>query len=167
MSVHLSTWNNSAPTGWVFMKIDIWIQQCFIMNVPILKPYISATTNPKWMKLVPRERPWPRVSYDCCLIQLLATKQTLLFVIEKIALMQHKQDFVHDYGAACISTTLRDWSTTGKEHSFWYKQFKETGCLCKGKSPGQPCTLERHVWDELSYRVDDVHVAGGGHIERL
>jgi hypothetical protein len=35
------------------------------MNVPILKPYISATTNPKWMKLVPRERPWPRVSYDC------------------------------------------------------------------------------------------------------
>ena len=38
---------------------------CFIMNVPILKPYISATTNPKWMKLVPREWPWPRVSYDC------------------------------------------------------------------------------------------------------
>ena len=34
------------------------------MNVPILKPYISATTNPKWMKLVPHERPWPRVSYD-------------------------------------------------------------------------------------------------------
>ena len=37
----------------------------FIMSVPILKPYISATTNPKWMKLVPRQRPWPRVSYDC------------------------------------------------------------------------------------------------------
>ena len=38
---------------------------CFVMNDPILEPYISSTTNPKWMKLVPRERPWPRVSYDC------------------------------------------------------------------------------------------------------
>jgi hypothetical protein len=38
---------------------------CFIINIPILKPHISATTNPKWMKLVPRERPWPSVSYDC------------------------------------------------------------------------------------------------------
>ena len=25
----------------------------------------------------------------------------------------------------------------------------------------------RRVWDELSYRVDVVHAAGGGHIERL
>ena len=29
LSVHLfvrpSTWNNSAPTGWIFMKFDIWV----------------------------------------------------------------------------------------------------------------------------------------------
>jgi hypothetical protein len=25
MSDHLSTWNNSAPTGWIFMKFDIWV----------------------------------------------------------------------------------------------------------------------------------------------
>ena len=24
MSVHPSTWNNCAPTGWIFMKVDIW-----------------------------------------------------------------------------------------------------------------------------------------------
>ena len=24
----------------------------------------------------------------------------------------------------------------------WYKQFKETGCLCKGKMPGRPRTSE-------------------------
>jgi len=23
MSVRLSTWNNSAPTGWIFMKFDM------------------------------------------------------------------------------------------------------------------------------------------------
>jgi len=42
------------------------------------------------MKLVPRERPWPRVSYDCRQIPLLAPKQTLPLVIEKMASMQHK-----------------------------------------------------------------------------
>ena len=25
MSVHLSAWNNSAATGWIFMKFDIWV----------------------------------------------------------------------------------------------------------------------------------------------
>ena len=25
MSFHPSTWNNSAPTGWTFMKFDIWV----------------------------------------------------------------------------------------------------------------------------------------------
>jgi len=35
------------------------------MNVPILEPYISVTTKPKWIKLLPRKRPWPRVSYNC------------------------------------------------------------------------------------------------------
>jgi len=27
----------------------------------------------------------------------------------------------------------------------WYKQFQETGCLCKGKSPGRPRTSEENV----------------------
>ena len=49
----------------------------------------------------------------------------------------------------------------------WSKQFKETGCLYKGKIPGRPRTSERRVWDELSYRVVDVRTAGGGHIEHL
>jgi hypothetical protein len=25
VSVHLSAWNNSAPTGWVLMKFNIWV----------------------------------------------------------------------------------------------------------------------------------------------
>jgi len=25
MSVCLSGWNSSAPTGWIFMKFDIWV----------------------------------------------------------------------------------------------------------------------------------------------
>jgi len=73
---------------------------CFIMNVSILKTYISATTNLKWMKLAPRERPWPRVSYDCCWIPLLAPKQTLLLVTEKVALM----DWTH--GTQSLGTKL-------------------------------------------------------------
>jgi len=24
-SFHLSVWNHSAPTGWIFMKSDIWV----------------------------------------------------------------------------------------------------------------------------------------------
>jgi len=70
------------------------------MNVPILKPYISATTKPKRMKLVPREWPWPRVSYDCRYIPLLAPKQTLPLVIEKMASM----DWTH--GTQRLGTTL-------------------------------------------------------------
>ena len=29
--VHLSSWNNSAPTGWIFMEYDIWV---FFRNLP-------------------------------------------------------------------------------------------------------------------------------------
>jgi len=38
----------------------------------------------------------------------------------------------------------------------WYKQFTETGCLCKQKAP----TLTR-VWQELEYRVDVCRVISG------
>jgi hypothetical protein len=27
----------------------------------------------------------------------------------------------------------------------WYEQFQETGCLCKGRSPGRPRTSEENV----------------------
>ena len=27
----------------------------------------------------------------------------------------------------------------------WYEQFQETGCFCKGKSPGRPRTSEENV----------------------
>jgi hypothetical protein len=30
MSAHLSTWNNSAPTGWILMKFDILV---FLKNL--------------------------------------------------------------------------------------------------------------------------------------
>jgi len=39
----------------------------------------------------------------------------------------------------------------------WYKQFTETGCLCKQKSSVRPLTAE-----ELEYRIDVCRVTGGG-----
>jgi hypothetical protein len=44
---------------------------------------------------------------------------------------------------------------TDKTIRAWYKQFTETGCLCKQK------------WQELEYRIDVCHVTRGAHIEHL
>jgi len=44
----------------------------------------------------------------------------------------------------------------------WYKQFTETGCLCKQKAP-----MLTHVWQELEYRIDVCRVAHGAHTEHL
>ena len=44
----------------------------------------------------------------------------------------------------------------------WFRQFQESGCLCKGKSPGRP-----RVSEEFSYCIDVARAAGGGHIEHL
>jgi hypothetical protein len=41
----------------------------------------------------------------------------------------------------------------------WYKQFTETGCLCKEKSSGRPLTAE--------YLIDVCRVTRGAHIEHL
>jgi hypothetical protein len=41
----------------------------------------------------------------------------------------------------------------------WYKQFIETGCLCKQKSSGHPLTAEDNV--------ERVHVTHGARIEHL
>ena len=46
--------------------------------------------------------------------------------------------------------------------SAWFKQFTETGCLCKQKDP-----MLTHVWQELEYRIDVCRVTRGAHIERL
>ena len=46
----------------------------------------------------------------------------------------------------------------------WYKQFTETGCLCKQKAP----MLTRVcVWQELEYRIDVCRVTRGAHTEHL
>jgi len=44
----------------------------------------------------------------------------------------------------------------------WYKQFTETGCLCKQKSRGRPLTA-----GELKHRIDVCRVTRGAHIEHL
>jgi hypothetical protein len=45
----------------------------------------------------------------------------------------------------------------------WYKQFTETGCLCKQKSSGRTLTAE----DDAEYRIDVCRVTRGAHIEHL
>ena len=50
-------------------------------------------------------------------------------------------------------------STTDKTIRAWYKQFTETGCLCKQKAP--MLTL---VWQELEYRIAVCHIIRGAHI---
>jgi len=51
---------------------------------------------------------------------------------------------------------------TDKTIRAWYKQFTETGCLCKQKSNGRPLTAE-----ELEYLIDVCLVTRGAHIEHL
>ena len=51
---------------------------------------------------------------------------------------------------------------TDKTIRAWYKQFTETGCLCKQKSSGRRLTAE-----ELQYRIDVCRVTHGTHIEHL
>ena len=66
---------------------------------------------------------------------------------------------------------------TDKTIRAWYKQFTETGCLCKQKSSGRPLTAEDDVervramltcvWQELEYRIDVCRVTRGAHIKYL
>jgi len=51
---------------------------------------------------------------------------------------------------------------TNKTIRAWYKQFIETGCLCKQKAP----TLT-HVRQELEYHIAVCHVTHGAHTEHL
>ena len=42
MSVRPSAWNNSAPTGWIFIKFDIWV---FLENVSWEFKFITGTSD--------------------------------------------------------------------------------------------------------------------------
>jgi hypothetical protein len=53
-------------------------------------------------------------------------------------------------------------SPTDKNIREWYKQFTETGCLCKQKVP-----MLTRVWQELEYRIDVCRVTRGAHIKHL
>jgi len=44
----------------------------------------------------------------------------------------------------------------------WCKQYTETGCLCKQKTP-----MLTRVWQELEYRIEVCSVIRGAHIEHL
>ena len=48
---------------------------------------------------------------------------------------------------------------TDKTIRVWYKQFTETGCLCKQKAP-----ILMRVWQGLEYRIDACRVTSGAHI---
>jgi len=51
---------------------------------------------------------------------------------------------------------------TDKITRAWYKQFTQTGCLCKQKAP-----MLTRVRQELEYRIDVCRVTRGAHIEHL
>ena len=51
---------------------------------------------------------------------------------------------------------------TDKTVRAWYKQFIETGFLCKQKAP-----MLTRVWQELEYHIAVCRVTGGAHIEHL
>jgi len=51
---------------------------------------------------------------------------------------------------------------TDKTIRVWYKEFTETGCLCKQNAP-----MLKRVWQELEYRIDVCRVTSGAHIEHL
>jgi len=48
---------------------------------------------------------------------------------------------------------------TDKTIRAWYKQFTETGCLCKQKSSGRPLAAK--------YRIDVCRATRGEHIEHV
>jgi len=51
---------------------------------------------------------------------------------------------------------------TDKTIRVWYKQFTETGCLCKQEASGRPLTA-----GELEYRIAVCRVTNGAHIEHI
>jgi hypothetical protein len=46
--------------------------------------------------------------------------------------------FIETHSATTVQRLYRKVPATRKSFCAWRKQFEETGCLCKGKSPGRP-----------------------------
>jgi hypothetical protein len=76
----------------------------------------------------------------------------------------------------CRAKYVKDLPTD-KTIRAWYKQFTETGCLCKQELSGSPLTAEDddewvranflHVWQELKYHISVCCVTHGAHIKHL
>jgi hypothetical protein len=70
----------------------------------------------------------------------------------------HMSEFVVTVQHAFCAKYVKDLPTDKTIHA-WYKQFTETGCLCKQKSSGHPLTTE--------YCIGVCRVTRGAHIEHL
>jgi hypothetical protein len=49
-----------------------------------------------------------------------------------------------DHSAAWVSCTVKD-APHKRNITRWYRQFVETGCLCKGSSPGRPRVSDENI----------------------
>ena len=89
---------------------------------------------------------------------------------DKMATPEEKSFSVLDYHTSkSVVTVQRAFRAkyakdphTDKTICAWYRQFTETGCLCKQKAP-----MLTHVWQELEYRIDVCRVTRGAHTEHL
>jgi hypothetical protein len=83
--------------------------------------------------------------------------------VSKMASQQEKTFFVLRFEVSrFVITVQREFRARFRKDALcrnnitrWYRQFVETGCLCKGKSPGRPRVADmlHRVWDEFDYRV--------------
>jgi hypothetical protein len=80
------------------------------------------------------------------------------------------------YTIKCVVTVQRAFRgkyakdpPTDKTIRAWYKQFTETGCLCKQKSSGLniEAPMLTRVWQELEYRIDVCRVTRGAQTEHF
>jgi hypothetical protein len=108
-----------------------------------------------------------------------------VYVVRKWPLLGEKSFCVFEYHKSKYVVTVQrafrakyaEDPPTDKTLRAWYKQFTESGCLCKQKSSGRPLTAEDDVervrvmltcvWQELEYRIDVCRVTHGAHIEHL
>jgi hypothetical protein len=90
-----------------------------------------------------------------------------VYVVRKMAAAGEKSYCVLEYHTSkSVVTVQRAFRAkyakdrpTDKTIRAWYKQFTETGCLCKHKSSGRPLTAE--------YRINMCRVTRSAHIEHI
>jgi len=73
----------------------------------------------------------------------------------------HRNKSVVTVPCAFLAKYAKDLPTD-KTICAWYKQFTETGCLCKQKA-----AMLTYVWQELEYRIDVCRVTRGARVEHL